>query len=192
LTATEILYGIVFQPLATLRYLSSSQPLLMALTAFIVTVLGNMLIKLGINLHQGPGVPLPQGYIGVYLGLGLLFSLLALAAAAAIYNLLGELLYSQANGRGILTCLAFAFVPGILSPPLQYALTLLNLNNFNAAISVLAFLWVVILQVIGIRESLLIQSSQAFFLFILPGAVFFILVLIAFLSLALLVSGMMI
>jgi hypothetical protein len=192
LTATEILYGIVFQPLATLRYLSSSQPLLMALTAFIVTVLGNMLIKLGINLHQGPGVPLPQGYIGVYLGLGLLFSLLALAAAAAIYNLLGELLYRQANGRGILTCLAFAFVPGILSPPLQYALTLLNLNNFNAAISVLAFLWVVILQVIGIRESLLIQSSQAFFLFILPGAVFFILVLIAFLSLALLVSGMMI
>jgi hypothetical protein len=190
LTATEILYGIVFQPLATLRYLSSSQPLLMALTAFIVTVLGNMLIKLGINLHQGPGVPLPQGYIGVYLGLGLLFSLLALAAAAAIYNLLGELLYRQANGRGILTCLAFAFVPGILSPPLQYALTLLNLNNFNAAISVLAFLWVVILQVIGIRESLLIQSSQAFFLFILPGAVFFILVLIAFLSLALLVSGM--
>jgi protein-S-isoprenylcysteine O-methyltransferase Ste14 len=169
LTATEILYGIVFQPLATLRYLSSSQPLLMALTAFIVTVLGNMLIKLGINLHQGPGVPLPQGYIGVYLGLGLLFSLLALAAAAAIYNLLGELLYRQANGRGILTCLAFAFVPGILSPPLQYALTLLNLNNFNAAISVLAFLWVVILQVIGIRESLLIQSSQAFFLFILPG-----------------------
>jgi hypothetical protein len=192
LTATEILYGIVFQPLATLRYLSSSQPLLMALTAFIVTVLGNMLIKLGINLHQGPGVPLPQGYIGVYLGLGLLFSLMALAAAAAIYNLLGELLYRQANGRGILTCLAFAFVPGILSPPLQYALTLLNLNNFNAAISVLAFLWVVILQVIGIRESLLIQSSQAFFLFILPGAVFFILVLIAFLSLALLVSGMMI
>ncbi|MGI6421442.1 MAG: YIP1 family protein [Syntrophomonadaceae bacterium] len=192
MTATEILYGIVFQPLATLRYLSSSQPLLMALTAFIVTVLGNMLIKLGINLHQGPGVPLPQGYIGVYLGLGLLFSLLALAAAAAIYNLLGELLYRQANGRGILTCLAFAFVPGILSPPLQYALTLLNLNNFNAAISVLAFLWVVILQVIGIRESLLIQSSQAFFLFILPGAVFFILVLIAFLSLALLVSGMMI
>jgi hypothetical protein len=111
----------------------------MALSAFIVTVLGNMLIKLGINLHQGPGVPLPQGYIGVYLGLGLLFSLLALAAAAAIYNLLGELLYRQANGRGILTCLAFAFVPGILSPPLQYALTLLNLNNFNAAISVLAF-----------------------------------------------------
>jgi protein-S-isoprenylcysteine O-methyltransferase Ste14 len=169
LTATEILYGIVFQPLATLRYLSSSQPLLMALTAFIVTVLGNMLIKLGINLHQGPGVPLPQGYIGVYLGLGLLFSLLALAAAAAIYNLLGELLYRQANGRGILTCLAFAFVPGILSPPLQYALTLLNLNNFNAAISVLAFLWVVILQVIGIRESLLIQSSQAFFIQMMVG-----------------------
>ena len=130
-----------------------------------------MLIKLGINLHQGPGVPLPQGYIGVYLGLGLLFSLLALAAAAAIYNLLGELLYRQANGRGILTCLAFAFVPGILSPPLQYALTLLNLNNFNAAISVLAF--------VGcnttshrIKESLLIQAARPFLVYS-AGSVFY-------------------
>lgn len=192
MTGTEILYGIVFQPLTTLRYLSSSQPLLMALTAFAVTVLGNMLMDLGINMNRGLGVPLPQGYIGVYLGLGLLFSLAALAAAAAIYTLLGELLFQQSNGRGILTCLAFAFVPGLLATPLQYALTLLNMNSFNLAISILAFVWVVALQIMGIREALLIQSSQALLLFILPGAVFFMLVLITLVSLASLLPGIMI
>jgi hypothetical protein len=164
----------------------------MALTAFAVTVLGNMLVNLGINMHGGLGGALPQGYIGVYLGLGLVFALAALAAATAIYALLGELLFQQANGRGLLTCLAFAFVPGILVSPLQYALSLLNIDTFNVGISLLAFIWIVVLQIIGIREALLIQSSQAFLLFILPGAVFFMLLLITLLSLASLLPGMMI
>ncbi len=192
MTSTEIVYGIVFEPQATLRYLSQNKPWRLALTAFAVAVLGNMLINLGINVQGGIKGSLPQGYIGVYLGIGLLLALVALTALAAIYAGLGEILYQQANGRGLLTCLAFAFVPGLLAPPLQYALTWLNMNSLNAGISVLAFIWVMVLQIIGIREALLIPSSQAVLLFILPGAVLFFLVVIVLLSLASLLPNLMI
>ncbi len=191
MTFIEIVYGIVFQPAPTLKYLSGNKPLVLAVMAFSITALWNMIINMGLNNATGFTASLPDGYIGVYLFIGLLISLAVLAASAAMYNLLGELIYKQANGRGILTCLAFGFVPGILAPPLQYALTLLNFNYFNINISILAFLWVMALQIIGIREALVIQTGQALLLFVLPWLIFMVFIVALVLLLGMIVPGIM-
>jgi hypothetical protein len=190
LTVIEILYGIVFQPVPTFRYLGSSKPLFLALTAFSVSALSNMIINLGINQNTGIAASLPEAYIGIYLLLGLIISLAVLAAAAAVYNLLGEIMFQQANGRGMLCCLALAFVPGILAPPLQYAFSILNWGFWNAGISLLAFVWVIVLQIIGIREALVIQGGQALLLFLLPGVILALLILFTLVLLVFLLPGM--
>ncbi len=191
MTFTEIIYGILFQPAPTLKYLGVNKPLLLALISFSVAAVWNMIISIGLDNARGVTAALPEGYIGVYLFIGLLVSLSVLAVSAAIYNLLGEIIYKQANGRGILTCLAFASVPGILGPPLQYAVTLLHFNYININISVFAFLWVVALQIIGIREALVIQTGQALLLFILPWLVFIVLILVMVLLLGIVVPGIL-
>ncbi len=189
MTFIEIIYGIIFQPASTLKYLSGSKPLVLAVIAFLFTALWNMIINMGLNNARGFTASLPEGYIGVYLFIGLLISLAVLAGSAAIYNLLGELIYKQANGRGILTCLAFGFVPGILEPPLQYALTLLNFNYLNISISIMAFLWVMTLQIVGIREALVIQTSQALLLFVLPWLIFVLLIVALVMLVGMMVPG---
>ncbi len=189
MTFIEIIYGMVFQPAPTLKYLSGDKPLMLAVTVFSIAAGWNMIINMGLNNARGLTAALPEGYIGVYLLTGVLISLAVLAASAAIYSLLGEIIYKQANGSGILTCLAFAFVPGIFGPPLQYALTLLNFDQLNINISVVAFLWVMVLQIIGIREALVIQTGQALLLFVLPWLIFMVLILILVLLVGLMVPG---
>ncbi len=186
MTLIETIYGIVFQPVSTLKYLSASKPVALAISLFSFAVVWNMIIAMGLNKARGLTASLPEGYIVVYLFMGLLISLAALTALAAIYSLLGEVVFKQANGTGILTCLAFAFVPGVLGPPLHYALTLLNIN---LNISIMAFLWVMVLQIIGIREALLIQTSQALLLFVLPGLIFILLILAMVLLLGITIPG---
>jgi len=188
-TFTEIIYGIIFQPAPTLKYLSGNKPLILGLAAFSVAAVWNMIISLGMDNARGFSAALPEGYIGVYLFIGLLISLSVLGVSAAVYSLLGEIIYKQANGRGILTCLAFAFVPGVLGPPLQYATTLLNFSYLNFNISIFTFIWVVVLQIIGIREALVIQTGQALLVFVLPWLIFMVLIFILVLLLGLVMPG---
>lgn len=67
---------------------------------------GTMVINMGLNNAQGVTTALPEGYIGVYLLIGLLVYLVVLDVWAVNYSLLGEFIYEQANGDGIFTCLA--------------------------------------------------------------------------------------
>jgi len=172
LTFVEIIYGVIFQPAAALKYLSEHRPLNLAILIFSITILFNMLINQGLEtLYSSATASLPTGFIGVYWLIGLIISIIILFVLAAIYNLLSDIIYTKVNGRGILTCLAFATVPGILGAPLQYAVTLLNLNLF-INFSVLASIWVLGLQILAIKEAFSIQTGQAVLLFVLPVIAF--------------------
>ena len=68
-------------------------------------------------------------------------------------------------------------------------MTLLNFSYLNFNISIFAFIWVVVLQIIGIREALVIQTGQALLVFVLPWLIFMVLIFILVLLLGLVVPG---
>jgi len=184
-TPTEIIYGIFFQPVSTLRYLKKGKPLLGGLLLFFCVILLNMIINRGLGIleSQKMALAINADLFWIWVLLGPIFSLIILFIMAGLSSLLSEVVYGKANAVGLLVCLSFASVPGVLGPPLQYAAVLLGLSGLASFVALGVFVWVMVLQVLSLREALALQTGQAIFIYLLPlitmslifMAVFFIL-----------------
>lgn len=167
---TEIIYGVLFSPAATLKVLSKSKPWLAGVIIFLVVLSFNMMVNRGIAfidpLEQA--LPIPAGFTWIGAVIGVVISVIMLFVMAGIYSLLGEIIYQNANASGLLTSLSFSSIPGILGPPLQYIAILLGLAPLSNLISFVIAMWLIVLQIIAIRESLELTTSQALVLFIIP------------------------
>jgi hypothetical protein len=165
MTFTEILYGIIFLPVSTLKHISSSKPWLQGILVFSIVVLFNLIIGLGIDRINGV-YTVNNAYLQLYLLIGLILSIAAIIVLAAIFNFFSDLIYHKSNLRGIISSLTFAFVPAVLGPSLEYAVIIIKGMNIN--FSVIIIVWVIVLQIIGIRETYLIDTGQAVLMLLLP------------------------
>ncbi|MEN6350548.1 MAG: Yip1 family protein [Syntrophomonas sp.] len=173
LSISEILYGILFEPVATLQYLSREKPVVQGLLVFLSVSLFNVLIGQGIaasDLNESL-FHLSSKWLWAFGVIGTASSILVLLFMAGFFSLLSEIIFGQGNAKGLLACLSFASVPGILGAPLQYAALLIDLPGMQVIFPFLAFLWVVILQLLSLREALGLQKGQALLLFILPSLI---------------------
>jgi hypothetical protein len=175
----DTIYGIFFDPGPTLRYLAREKPLLPGLLVYLIVFIFNLIINRGLTeLDSDIAGFIPEGnLIWVFAILGIILSFFILALTAGLLSLLSEIFYQRGNASGLLVCLCFAFIPGVLGPPLQYGATLLGISWLGVIFSLLAVIWVLVLQVLSLREALELQTGQAILLFILPGLFFIFLLL---------------
>lgn len=177
MTLVEILYGILFQPVDTFRYLGQEKPLARGLLLFILVYGLNLVVNQGIEIISLENGSMPGRLLWVYGLLGGAILLFGLFLAAGILSLLSEICYGRSNGKGIMTTLAFTVFPGALGPPLHYLAILLKVSWLGMGFSLIAALWVMILQVISVRESFHLNTGQAVFIYFLPGILLAVLLL---------------
>ncbi|HWP98383.1 MAG TPA: YIP1 family protein [Syntrophomonadaceae bacterium] len=185
MTSTEIIYGILFQPASTLRGLGEERPIAKGLLTFFLVSAISLLFKQALY-----GLILPAKFLDlvgkmgwVFGGVGLVFSIMMLFVMTGVSSLLSELIFHKNNARALLCCLSFSVLPGILGPPLYYALALLGHQGAGWFCSFLVGVWVLVLQVLSLREALDLDTGQAILLYILPIMVMIVLGGLAFLGL---------
>ncbi|MGI6433899.1 MAG: YIP1 family protein [Syntrophomonadaceae bacterium] len=187
MTILDVLYGLIFQPQGTMCELARTRPLRTGLLVFLGVCMVNYLFQ-GASGQISPSafgsnlLPLPFWLIGI---LGAITAVLMWFMSAGLFSLLGEVLYGYGNGKALLTCLSFAVFPGVLGPALHYAAVMINLKTVGVLLYLLSMLWVMVLQVLAVREALTLTTGQAILIYILPLAT-----IIAFFVLLLLVGGM--
>jgi len=175
----DTIYGILFDPVPTLRYLAREKPLLPGLLIYMAVFIFNLIINRGLTtLDSEIAGFIPDGnFIWAFAILGVILSFFILALTAGLLSLLSEIFYQRGNASGLLVCLCFAVIPGALGPPLQYGATLLGISWLGVTFSLLAVIWMLVLQVLSLREALELQTGQAILLFIMPGLLFFLVLL---------------
>ncbi|HHV17087.1 MAG TPA: hypothetical protein GXX58_11070, partial [Gelria sp.] len=126
----DIIYGIFFEPVPTLQYLAREKPLLPGLLVYLVVFVFNLIINRGLTTLDSEiaGFIPNANLMWVIAGLGVILSFFMLAITAGLFSLLSEIFYQRGNASGLLVCLSFAVIPGVLGPPLQYGATLLGVS----------------------------------------------------------------
>ncbi len=167
---TEALYGVLFSPVKSLKRISENKIWLSGILVFVIVMAFNIIISQGIagidSLDQV--MPIPANLIWLGKIIGILFSIIFLFITTGLYTLLGDIIYKSSNPAGMLASLSFASIPAIFAAPIQYVAILINLNIISLIVSPLIGIWVLILQVLAIRESLRLSTSQAVVLYIIP------------------------
>lgn len=185
MTWSEVVYGVLFQPVDTLRYLADEKPVGRGLLTFLLVTVTNLILLRGVEgTGPGPLSSLFREFFPLYATLGTFFAFFVLLLTAGFLSLLGELLYRRGNASGLLTCLALAIIPGLVGSTLQYALVLLDLALWGGVVSLVTFVWVIVLQVLSLRESLALTTGQAVLIYILPAATFLLVALILVFAMA--------
>ncbi|NLJ72033.1 MAG: YIP1 family protein [Syntrophomonadaceae bacterium] len=190
MSLTEAIYGVIFTPKKTLANISRERIWLSGVLIFFIVMVFNLLINTSASgLEQVEQlVAIPANFYGAISIVGIIFSLVMLFVLVGLYNLFGELIYQSTNASGLLASLSFASIPAVFGPPLQYVLMLVNLQILSYIISLGIGIWLIVLQVIAIRESLSISTGQALLLFIIPivasilivGGILSLIILLAF------------
>lgn len=170
MSLTEAIYGVIFTPKKTLADIGREKIWLSGILIFFIVMIFNFLINSSVaGLEQVEElVAIPANFYGAISIIGIIFSLVMLFVLVGLYNLLGELFYQSANASGLLASLSFASIPAVFGPPLQYVLMLVNLSILSYIVSLGIGIWLIVLQVIAIRESLSLSTGQALLLFIIP------------------------
>jgi len=173
LSITESIYGVLFEPVATLRNLADQKPYGRALLIFIVITLLSIIFEQALMVYNSNEVleKIPANAVWAFNLMAAILSILMLLVISGLLSLISEIIYGKFNAGGLLVALCYASVPGILGPPVHYAFSLAGLEWLGSIAALLAMVWVLVLQVIGVRESLRVTTGQAILIMVLPGLV---------------------
>jgi hypothetical protein len=178
LSFTESIYGIFFEPTATLRTLADKKPYGRALLIFIAVTLLNLVFQQALNVYTDNEIlkMVPANAVWAFNLLGAALSVVLLLSISGLLSLISEIVYGKFNAGGVLVTLCYASIPGILGPPLHYASSLAGVQWLGAVLAGLSMIWVLVLQVIGVRESLRVTTGQAILIMLLPVIVLVLLI----------------
>ncbi|HOB11544.1 MAG TPA: YIP1 family protein [Syntrophomonadaceae bacterium] len=171
MSVTESIYGVLFEPVTTLRTLAVQKPYGRALLIFLAVTLLSLIFEQALMVYNDNEALeiLPANAVWMFNILGTFLSVLLLLVISGLLSLISEIIYGKFNAGGILVTLCYASVPGILGPPIHYAFSLAGQEWLGSILALLAMVWVLILQVIGVRESLQVTTGQAILIMVLPG-----------------------
>lgn len=200
----DIIYGVLFEPVQTMKRVAQQPPLAATLVIVIALSLISLLTSLYTSAHGG------SANLGLEMGLPMarakMFSE-ALRAAAPMLAILGAIFYfvkwffysallhlladfygGKGNARTVFVVYGLAGLPAVFLIPLD-VLTTMVLPNLATLVNTLASLtvlvWGFILLTIGIREAHLLSTGRAVAVILTPVAVvvlLFILSLVGFMS----------
>lgn len=203
----DAIIGVITQPVRTFRQIALARPWQQALVLYIglavlqgLTSLTLPQSDLGTSIAGSPAADSgARAFLdtittpGFLFGSALVFSPLFLIIETGILYLVGRLLGGRGPFSGLLSTFAFASVPLLIMAPVT---AVLNLGGSAMAIGLLrglvgtaAGIWVFVLQVLAIRESLTLSTGRAIAVFLIPFAVVLLLACVGGLLIASLVMG---
>ncbi|MEQ8173796.1 MAG: YIP1 family protein [Syntrophomonadaceae bacterium] len=182
---SDAIYGVFFQPAATLRQISEDKPLAKGLILYILVSLLGVLFNQGVESSRDNSIL--AGGAGWALGaLSVFFALVNLFVMTGVMSLLADIIYKKSNPSGILACFSFAALPGVMGGAVYYTFFLLGMEGVGAACLFAISIWVMVLGVLSLRESLDLDTGQSVLLFLVPPlAVFFLTAVLLFAGLSL-------
>lgn len=199
----EIVYGVLFEPVRTMKKVAENPPLTAALLSFtIISLLGAVMGLLAFSrfLSQGydAGIDqlLPGAQVLVPAGLfiGLILSYIKWFCYSAIINLVAELLGGRGSARGVFAAFGLAGLPLILIIPFQF-LAFWYGTGVSAVTVLLMLVWLVleiwsgIIFVIGIREVHALSTGRSVLVLLIPCLALVLLVVLSAIGLAALLSA---
>jgi hypothetical protein len=192
----ELVYGIFFSPVETLREVASRprSPLAATFTAYLVVVFTGGLASGGVwvqtmgRLGQAGGMPAPAGAgLGVALALALasvLIGPILLFVKTGVLGLVSALLGGSGDPRRLLAALSLTYVPAVVTVPFG----LLSsgspaLGALSALLTIAVLVWRLALDIIALREVHHFGTGRAVAAALVPpaalvlaGVVFFMIV----------------
>ena len=205
----EAAIGVIIRPARAMQQIAAARPwpVAMLLASAIALLTGLVNLTAPMPAMAG-GEPLPPGLPGGFETIlaftrspwlpvvsALVITPLTLLISTSIFYLVGRLLGGHGPFSALLATQGFATVPGILLAPLMALLnlggTLLAFVLLGYAVSVGFGIWVLVLQVLGIRESLALSTGRAVAVLLIPIAVLILLgCLLGILVVVLVAAGM--
>lgn len=174
----EYLYGVIVNPVQTLRAISEIKPVSWAIIIYagisLLTLLANVVYD---ALFEA----------AIYIIIGLIGSLIAYFAFTGLLNVVSRLFGGKGSYFNLLSAIGFAYFPMIFTPP---ALLIGFLGAPGAVISVLLVaavtIWVLVLEVIALREAHLISTLKSVFAYVIS---LFIIAVLIFMPVILILIG---
>ena len=178
--------GVIVRPASAMREIAATRPWLIALGFAILLSILNSLANLTAPMPGFPGdgeLPpdMPAGLQALlaittspWLAVAgaLFFTPIFLTLWTGILMLVARIFRGQGSFSAVLSTQAFASTPSLLLAPV---IALLNLGGAAVALTLLKYvigltfsIWTLVLQVIGIRESLALSTGQAVAVLIIP------------------------
>jgi len=205
----DLLYGVIASPVKTLRYISETKPVLLALVVYAVVYWVGTIASIPgtINqLEQMPpglgGLPLmdPRTLTLFALIGGPFIALILLTIVTGIYHLIAKLLKGTGEYVGLLSVIGFANFPSLFSAPFALldlvtagaetmSLSHILLALVKGSVSFGILVWTVILTIIGIRENYNFSTGRAVLTYFIPIIVFGLIILIFAILIAVFVIG---
>lgn len=178
----EIVYGVLFEPVGTMKKVAENPPLTAALLSFtIISLLGAVMGLLAFSKYLSQGydagidqlLPGAQVLVPVGIFICLIFSYIKWFCYSAIINLVAELLGGRGTARGVFAAFGLAGLPLILIIPFQFLAYWYGSGVF-AVTSLLMLVWLVlgiwsgVLLVIGIREVHMLSTGRSVTVLLIP------------------------
>jgi len=163
----DVIYGVIVRPDETLKTLAERpRPWLGILAYALVTLVSGsqsvlQLRQLGLAATRSLG--------------GIVFATMLVGFAAwfvaiGVMHLAGEVLGGKGSGLGLITVLGVAAIPGALIVPLRVGSRLLGLTFVSGLGSLAIVIWMIVLQVKGIRHNYQVTTGKAIAIFFAPYA----------------------
>lgn len=200
----EIVYGVLFEPVRTMKKVAENPPLTAALLSFtIISLLGAVMGLLAFSkfLSQGydaAGIDqlLPGAQVLVPAGLfiSLIFSYIKWFCYSAIINLVAELLGGRGSARGVFAAFGLAGLPLILIIPFQflaywYGTGVFAVNVLLMLVWLVLGIWSGLIFVIGIREVHALSTGRSVLVLLIPCLALVLLLVLSVIGLAALLSA---
>ncbi|WP_227762616.1 Yip1 family protein [Zhaonella formicivorans] len=178
LSFLELVYGVFFTPVKTLRYVCAQRKVAWGLVLFLGTYLFDSLMNFAVGRAYLPNLgisPQEAQILNGLLSMGWLFGLPLIFAfwfgLISIYHALAGLFGSQGSVQGILAGFGFSSLPVLVSSVLSFLGNALKssgvpLNLLGFAI----FVWIAVLQIIALKENYGISYGKAAAVYIIPLA----------------------
>jgi len=171
----ETVYGVLFEPRTTFKFLGGKKPLTWALIVFCGVFLFNYLVGFGSGAYGAntPGVDkLLSNFTVLFFFVGLAVALAAWFINTAIINLVVQFFGGVGNGIGLLICFGYSQLPLVIVTIATFIFRYVGMGNVVTGLVELAgFIWMVVLQVIAVSEVEDVSTGRAVLIYLIPAVV---------------------
>jgi len=165
--AVDVVYGVIVRPDETLKALAERpRPWLGILAYALVTLVSG---SQSVLQFRQLGVAATRSIGGIVFAT-MLSGFAAWFGAIGVMHLTGEVLGGKGSGLGLITVLGVAVIPGALIVPLRAGSRLLGLPFVSALGSLAIVIWMIVLQVKGIKHNYHVTTGKAVAVFFAPYA----------------------
>jgi hypothetical protein len=198
----EIVYGVLFEPVKTMKRAAENPPLVTALVfVTILSLLGTLAGLLTFSrvlsqsLDAGGILPGARAFVPVGAFIGLVFSYIKWFGYSAVLHLTADLLGGRGGARGVFAAVGLAGLPYILLIPFQflgywYGLGKLAVTALLLLAGLAVGIWSSIILVIGVREVHLLSTGRSVLVFFIPFLALLMVLILSVIALAVIFSAL--